>query len=769
MSAFHSVPILGQAVRVAATAWVLCATMAAADLINGLGGPAGFGENAVDINDDESQFVNVTPAFPLGIKFAGVVYNGVYLNNNGNVTFGSALSTFTPSAITADTARPILAIWFADVDTRGLGMTPSPGGTSTGANRVWYDVDAVRGIVTFTWDDVGYYNRKTDKKNAFQMRLIRQNATDFNLQYRYEHLEWTTGDASGGSNGLGGTVVRAGWSCGNGTNYYELPQSGIQSQMLRLVNPGIIEWRVADPVPTLTAPGTVLVSGTRYTAATHQPISITFDQMVTGFTIDDLLLSGPGGPTLTNFGGSNATWSVTVVTAGDGPYSVDLPAGVVENPFLGTNLAGSVSFVVDRTAPMVDAGVAQVVSAPTTLVGTASDGASGLASVRWSQISGPANLSIASRNSLSTGVSAPRDGVYILALQATDAVGNRATDTTTLYCDLLPPLATISAPSAPAARAGASVTYTVTYTDSSSGVAGITLADGDVQVITTGDAAATALVSGSGSTRTVTLTGFTGNGTVAISLAAGTATDTVGRSALAAGPSTTITIDNIAPIVGMTATPSTTADSTPAIRGSCNESGSTVQLLDGATVIGTGVVVNGVWTVTPLAPLLAGTYNFNIRVTDPAGNSADVAVPAMTVDISGPTFVVTAGTVRDEVAFFTAVSTEPVSGLTGADVVAEGTAGGARTVAVSADATRTIFTIRVAGLAAPTGSVTVMIAADAAIADADAGLSLESNTATSTYQAPVVLSEGGSCGSGGIAGLLIAVLGLLGLRRRRDC
>ena len=34
-------------------------------------------------------------------------------------------------------------------------------------NQVWYDSDIAAGVFTVTWDDVGYFNRKTDKTNAF--------------------------------------------------------------------------------------------------------------------------------------------------------------------------------------------------------------------------------------------------------------------------------------------------------------------------------------------------------------------------------------------------------------------------------------------------------------------------------------------------------------------------------------------------------------------------------------------------------------------------
>jgi Nidogen-like len=73
--------------------------------------------------------------------------------------------------ITAGANNPIIAPFWADVDTRGVGASTTPGGNSTGANRVHYDLDTVNGVVTVTWDDVGYYNQHTNLLNAFQVQL----------------------------------------------------------------------------------------------------------------------------------------------------------------------------------------------------------------------------------------------------------------------------------------------------------------------------------------------------------------------------------------------------------------------------------------------------------------------------------------------------------------------------------------------------------------------------------------------------------------------
>jgi len=206
-------------------------------LVTGLGGAAGFGEAFLARNDDGStSFIDLRTVFGTsGINFFGQNYTGLWLNNNGSVTFASSTGQYTPSSITGSTSNPIIAPFWADVDTRGGAVVATPGGTSTGTNLLWYDLDAANQTFTATWDDVGYFASRTDKLNSFQLSLTKINDFgDFDITFRYEEMNWTTGGASGGVNGLGGTLARAGYSSGNGVNYYELPASGNQAALLDL-------------------------------------------------------------------------------------------------------------------------------------------------------------------------------------------------------------------------------------------------------------------------------------------------------------------------------------------------------------------------------------------------------------------------------------------------------------------------------------------------------------------------------------------------------
>ena len=236
------------------------------ELINGLGGPAGFGENKLAVNDDEfTSALNITSIFgPDGLDFFGKKYTSLYVNNNGSVTFKAGLKTWTPGKISAGFNNPIIAPFWADVDTRGLSPNaPTAGGTSTGSNRIWYDFDTIKKIFTVTWDDVGYFDSKRDKLNAFQLQLIDQGAGQFDIVYRYENVDWTTGSdrTTGGVGGLGGVVARAGYSAGNNFDYYELPQSGNQAQMLALDQTGPYLFRVRNGVALATENNDVIDGG----------------------------------------------------------------------------------------------------------------------------------------------------------------------------------------------------------------------------------------------------------------------------------------------------------------------------------------------------------------------------------------------------------------------------------------------------------------------------------------------------------------------------
>lgn len=178
-----------------------------------------------DVNfpgNDDGSVGAVSLGFAAPINFNGVSYSSVYVNNNGNITFTQADGTFTPSGITG-TSLPRLAPFFADVDTRA-------------GNTTKFGTEVLNGHNTFgvNWIDVGYYSMHTNLLNSFQLLITERTDTgagNFDFEFNYDKVQWETGDASGGSGGMGGIPAYAGWTNGVGSSY-EFTGSGVSRAFL---------------------------------------------------------------------------------------------------------------------------------------------------------------------------------------------------------------------------------------------------------------------------------------------------------------------------------------------------------------------------------------------------------------------------------------------------------------------------------------------------------------------------------------------------------
>ena len=225
-------------------------------MITGLGGPAGFGADALPPDDDNSSAaIPLGAAFPSGLEFFGTNYRDVFVNANGNVSFNMPLAEFTPMPFPV-AAQPIIAAWWADVDTRGA--------APPNENRVYWSVSPGRFIAT--WFRVGYFDSHTDLLNSFQIVLTDQSAAgaagDFDVELRYAALTWTTGDASDGMMGMGGTPAQAGFDAGNSSDFFVLPGS-LTARVLDLLTtsnvgvPGVWRFQIRSGAVTECGNGTV--------------------------------------------------------------------------------------------------------------------------------------------------------------------------------------------------------------------------------------------------------------------------------------------------------------------------------------------------------------------------------------------------------------------------------------------------------------------------------------------------------------------------------
>ena len=177
---------------------------------------SGFDSNTLPANDDGSTS-QIT--LPFTADFFGNTYNSLWVNNNGDVTFSGPYSTYTPYGLSAATL-PIIAPFFADVDTRGAGSGLVTYGDGTYAGHTAFGAN---------WPNVGYYDAHTDLLNNFQVILVDRSDTgsgNFDIYFNYDQIQWETGDASGGHNGYGGSPAVVGYANGSGT-YYQWPGSGV--------------------------------------------------------------------------------------------------------------------------------------------------------------------------------------------------------------------------------------------------------------------------------------------------------------------------------------------------------------------------------------------------------------------------------------------------------------------------------------------------------------------------------------------------------------
>ncbi|HEX5273053.1 MAG TPA: nidogen-like domain-containing protein [Gemmataceae bacterium] len=189
---------------------------------------AGLTANRLPAGDDPTS-----GAANLGFvaNFFGVKASQVFVSNNGIVTLQQADPTSTPDGLSGPQAEPIIAPFWADVD------------TSKGGGVVTYGTDTLNGHKVFgvDWTNVDYFDATlpshNSKSNSFQLLLIDRSDTgagNFDIEFNYNSISWESGDASGGLNGRGGQSAEAGYSLGTGAagTFGELSGSGVNGALL---------------------------------------------------------------------------------------------------------------------------------------------------------------------------------------------------------------------------------------------------------------------------------------------------------------------------------------------------------------------------------------------------------------------------------------------------------------------------------------------------------------------------------------------------------
>jgi hypothetical protein len=168
-------------------------------------------------NDDDSA----TVPLPFTYDLYGDLYTTAYVNNNGNLSFVTYYSTYTAEGFPSPNYIMVAPFW-GDVDT---------GNPTNFIGDVWMrffdgDGDSNDDTLVVTWDNVGYYNEHGDLRNTFQVAI--SDGTNpvmgigNNVCFAWDNMCWTTGDASGGTGGFGGSPAIVGANRGNGVEYFQI-------------------------------------------------------------------------------------------------------------------------------------------------------------------------------------------------------------------------------------------------------------------------------------------------------------------------------------------------------------------------------------------------------------------------------------------------------------------------------------------------------------------------------------------------------------------
>lgn len=148
---------------------------------------------------------------PFTFNFFGENYTSIFINNNGNLSFGNGYSAFSASGFPINNFPMVSAYW-ADVDTR-----------NTESGLVYYKITENALIVRY--NEVGYFPNAADQLNDFQI-IISDGTSDLiasghTISFCYGDMQWSTGSAAtvGANSGSGSVAMQIGRFNENATVY----------------------------------------------------------------------------------------------------------------------------------------------------------------------------------------------------------------------------------------------------------------------------------------------------------------------------------------------------------------------------------------------------------------------------------------------------------------------------------------------------------------------------------------------------------------------
>ncbi|XP_018054137.1 PREDICTED: nidogen-2 isoform X4 [Atta colombica] len=168
--------------------------------------------------DNNGMLLSAEAILKTPIVFYDKIYNSIFINGNGVLSFARAMQRFFNIAFPLD--DPVISPLYTHVDTKASGTiywseTDSPdvlaraGGLIRSAFK-----DANNFVPTHvflvTWMDVGYYNERNDKVNTYQVAISSNGTHSFvELLYPENGIQWIQGESH--PNGLPDAKAQAGF------------------------------------------------------------------------------------------------------------------------------------------------------------------------------------------------------------------------------------------------------------------------------------------------------------------------------------------------------------------------------------------------------------------------------------------------------------------------------------------------------------------------------------------------------------------------------
>ncbi|XP_071641916.1 nidogen isoform X3 [Temnothorax longispinosus] len=176
----------------------------------------GPGSNTLET--DNGMLISAEVLLKTPIVFYDKIYNSIFVNGNGVLSFARAMQRFFNIAFPLD--DPVIAPLYTHVDTRASGTiywseTDSPDVLARAGGLIRSAFKNANNFVPThvflaTWMDVGYYNERNDKVNTYQVAISSNGTHSFvELLYPENGIQWIQGESH--PNGLPDAKAQAGF------------------------------------------------------------------------------------------------------------------------------------------------------------------------------------------------------------------------------------------------------------------------------------------------------------------------------------------------------------------------------------------------------------------------------------------------------------------------------------------------------------------------------------------------------------------------------